>query len=183
VPRAPAVEYESKPLAARIPSRFFDSKTSLMLPIPVENFVTLYLASTESVDGWLVGFQRNLSDGTHDAAIDHWLVPVNHALVVTGVDWQYRHDSGAGAAGFRQSFRLLVQNIAEPEKLEGMFCSTIILGSQGEGGISEALSTGFVVSDKGRLVAETFGYLASPGLSEVYVRGYLIHCDSRHPGE
>jgi hypothetical protein len=154
-----------------------------MLPIPVENFVTLYLASTESIDGWLVGFQRNLSDGTRDAAVDHWLVPVNHALVVTGVDWQYRHDSGAGAAGFRQSFRLLVQNIAEPEKLEGMFCSTIILGSQGEGGISEALSTGFVVSDKGRLVAETFGYLASPGLSEVYVRGYLIHCDSRPPGE
>ena len=55
VPCAPTVKYESKPPAARIPSRFFDRETSLMLPIPVENFVTLYLASTESIDGWLVG--------------------------------------------------------------------------------------------------------------------------------
>ena len=53
-----------------------------------------------------------------------------------------------------------------------VFESTIVLNNQGQGGISESMTSGFVVSSAGRIVVDTF-----PGggvISHVIIRGYLM---------
>jgi hypothetical protein len=51
-----------------------------------------------------------------------------------------------------------------------------VLNNQGQGGISESMTSGFVVSSAGRIVVDTF-----PGggvISHVIIRGYLMTATS-----
>ena len=84
------------------------------------------------------------------------------------MDWQYN----LGAAGQIQTFRIFIENIVDPTISNRVFESTIVLNNQGQGGISESMTSGFVVSSAGRIVVDTF-----PGggvISHVVIRGYLM---------
>jgi len=93
-------------------------------------------------------FVRNLSDGTQEAGSGGlgWRVPVGQALVITDVDWQYVHPQGAAAAGKIEVLRLFIESLADASNTQREFESTITLSSNGEGGISEAMTSGIVVS-------------------------------------
>lgn len=103
-------------------------------------------------------------------------VPVGQALVITDVDWQYVHPQGAAVAGRIEVLRLFIENLTTPSHTRRAFESTITLSSHGEGGISEATTSGFVVSSRARICPDVFpGPLGPPsGLQHLILRGYLI---------
>ena len=105
-----------------------------------------------------------------------WRVPVGQALVVTDVDWQYINPQGGASAGTIEVMRLSIQNLGNAAVSRRVFESTITLSSQGQGGMSESMTTGFVVSSKGRICPDVFpGPLGPPsGLQHLMLRGYLI---------
>ena len=113
-------------------------------------------------------FIRINQDGTRPAGPPWFRVPTGQVFVVTDVDWQYN----LGAAGQIQTFRVFIENLADPTISNRVFESTIVLNNQGQGGISESMTSGFVVSSAGRIVVDTF-----PGggvISHVIIRGYLM---------
>jgi hypothetical protein len=113
-------------------------------------------------------FIRINQDGTRPAGPPWFRVPTGQVFVVTDVDWQYN----LGAAGQVQTFRVFIENLADPTISNRVFESTIVLNNQGQGGISESMTSGFVVSSAGRIVVDT-----SPGggvISHVIIRGYLM---------
>jgi hypothetical protein len=113
-------------------------------------------------------FIRINPDGTRALPTPPWFrVPRRQVLIVTDVDWQYN----LGNAGGIQTFRIFIKNIADPSIMNRVFESTIVLNSQGQGGISEPMTSGFIVSSGGRIVVDTF-----PGggvISHIIIRGYL----------
>lgn len=123
-------------------------------------------------------FVRILADGNAQSGPEGlgWRVPVGQALVITDVDWQYLHPLGAKAAGRIEVLRLFIENLATPTDTRRAFESTITLSSHGEGGISEAMTSGFVVSSKARVCLDISpGPLGPPiGLQHLILRGYLI---------
>ena len=123
-------------------------------------------------------FVRVLADGNSQNGPGGlgWRVPAGKALVITDVDWQYIHPQGAAAAGQIQVLRLFVENLATPINTRRAFESAITLGSLGEGGVSEAMTTGFVVSSKARVCPDVFPGPQGPpsGLQHLILRGYLI---------
>ena len=117
-------------------------------------------------------FIRINQDGTRPAGPPWFRVPTGQVFVVTDVDWQYN----LGAAGQIQTFRIFIENLADPTISNRVFESTIVLNNQGQGGISESMTSGFVVSSAGRIVVDTF-----PGggvISHVIIRGYLMTATS-----
>ena|GEM_PF-4951181 len=125
-------------------------------------------------------FIRNLPDGNRQSGPGGlgWRVPAGQALVVTDVDWQYVHPQGTAAAGSIDILRLFVENLATPGLSQRVFESTVTLSSRGEGGISQAMTTGFVVSSKARIGVDIMPGPQS-GLQHLILRGYLIwtqHC-------
>ena len=117
-------------------------------------------------------FIRINQDGTRPAGPPWFRVPTGQVFVVTDVDWQYN----LGAAGQVQTFRVFIENLADPTISNRVFESTIALNNQGQGGISESMTSGFVVSSAGRIVVDTF-----PGggvISHVIIRGYLMTATS-----
>ena len=113
-------------------------------------------------------FIRINQDGTRPACPPWFRVPTGQVFVVTDVDWQYN----LGAAGQVQTFRVFIENLGDPTISNRVFESTIVLNNQGQGGISESMTSGFVVSSEGRIVVDTF-----PGggvISHVVIRGYLM---------
>ena len=123
-------------------------------------------------------FVRVLPDGSTQSGPGGlgWRVPVGQALVITDVDWQYKHPQGAAAAGNIQVLRLFIENLATTSHTRRAFESTITLSSHGEGGISEAMSSGFVVSSKARVCPDVSpGPLGPPsGMQHLILRGHLI---------
>jgi hypothetical protein len=123
-------------------------------------------------------FVRVLADGDSQSGPGGlgWRVPAGKALVITDVDWQYIHPQGATAASQIQVLRLFVENLATPSHTRRAFESAITLSSRGEGGVSEAMTTGFVVSSKARVCPDvTPGPQGPPsGLQHLILRGYLI---------
>jgi hypothetical protein len=119
-------------------------------------------------------FRRVFPGGT--GGLQPFVMPAGQALVVTDVDWQYRHPTGAAAAGRRAVLRLFLQNIADPTHQERVFESTIFLNADGEGGASEAMTAGFVMSDAAQLCLDTGEEPKGPpsGLQHAILRGYLI---------
>lgn len=126
-------------------------------------------------------FIRNLSDGTNQSGPGGlgWRVPAGRALVVTDVDWQYVHPQGAADAGKIQVLRLFIESLASPGDSFRAFESTITLSPQGQGGISEAATSGFVVTSKARICPNVFPGPQGPpfGLQHLILRGYLIADD------
>jgi hypothetical protein len=110
-------------------------------------------------------FSRILPDAT---SADIFRVPEGMVFVVTDVDWQYN----SGDPGERVTLRLFIERLDDPETYHRVFESTIILNSEGEGGISEAMTTGFAVSSEAKLALDVFG--AGGNLEHTIVRGYLI---------
>ena len=113
-------------------------------------------------------FIRINQDGTRPGGPPWFRVPTGQVLVVTDVDWQYN----LGTAGQIQTFRIFIENLADPTISNRVFESAIVLNNQGQGGISESMTSGFVVSSAGRIVVDTY-----PGggvISHVIIRGYLM---------
>ena len=123
-------------------------------------------------------FLRNLPNGTRQSGAGGlgWRVPAGKALVITDVDWQYVHPQGAAAAGKIEVLRLFVENLADDSNTQREFESTITLSSQGEGGVSEAMTSGIVVSSKARICPDVSPGPRGPpaGLQHLILRGYLI---------
>ena len=105
-----------------------------------------------------------------------WRVPAGQALVVADVDWQYIHPQGAAEAGRIQVLLLFVENLATPIHTRRAFESAVTLSSRGDAGVSEAITTGFVVSSKARVCPDVFAGPQGPpfGLQHLILRGYLI---------
>jgi hypothetical protein len=121
---------------------------------------------------------RCMPDGTRAQGTGpggQFRVPKGSALVITDVDWQYNLSSGPGVM---QVFRLFVVPLDDDSPSAGnrVFESAVVLGTQGSGGASVSMTTGFVVSSKARLgVDVTPGPLGPPGgLQHAILRGYLI---------
>jgi hypothetical protein len=147
---------------------------------PVSEHVTL-----EVVGGMKDGcgpakldFVRVLPDGNTENGPGGlgWRVPPGKFLVVTDVDWQYVHPKGAEGAGKIQVLRLLIENLEKPGSSRRAIDSTLTLSGQGQGGVSQSMTSGFVVSSKARLCPDVFpGPLGPPsGLQHLILRGYLI---------
>jgi hypothetical protein len=119
-------------------------------------------------------FRRVFQDGT--GALQPFGMPADRSLVITDVDWQYRHPSGAAAGGRRVVLRLFLQNLADPTHQETVFESTILLNAEGEGGASEAMTAGFVMTETAQLCVDTGEEPKGPplGLQHAILRGYLL---------
>jgi hypothetical protein len=70
----------------------------------------------------------------------------------------------------------LGQNLGDPTHQEPVFESTILLNAEGEGGTSEAMTAGFVMSGAALLCLDTGEEPKGPpsGLQHAILRGYLI---------
>jgi len=119
-------------------------------------------------------FRRILQDG--NGALQPFQVPPEKSLIVTDVDWQYSHPIGAAAAGRRVVLRVFIQNLVDPTQRERVFESTIILNGSGEGGTSEAMTSGFVLAPTAQLCVDTGANPKGPpsGLQHAILRGYFI---------
>jgi hypothetical protein len=125
----------------------------------------------------LLDFVRVLPDGNSESGAGGlgWRVPEGKVLVVTDVDWQYVHPNHGTAAGKIQILRLFIENLADPSRSRRAFESTITLSSKGEGGISEAMTSGFIVTSEARICPDVFPGPQGPpsGLQHLIFRGYL----------
>ena len=113
-------------------------------------------------------FFRVLPDGTMTpGGPEGFRVPSGDMLVITDIDWQY-----AGSPGSSQTFRVFIKPLKDSDLGRRVFESTITLDGEGHGGVSEAMTTGFVVSSNVRLAVDT-----SPGggkIQHALLRGYLV---------
>ncbi len=126
----------------------------------------------------LLDFVRVLPDGRTERGKDGlgYRIPDGMAMVVTDVDWQYSHPKHEEAAGKAQTLRLFVQNLVDRTQEVRVFESTVVLGSRGEGGVSERMTSGFVVSSAARICPEVVPGPDGPpsGLLHVVLRGYFM---------
>ena len=144
---------------------------------PSDQLVVLQSASGDSGCGASTAgltFRRVFQDGT--GALQPFQMPPDRSLVITDVDWQYRHPNGAAAGGRRIVLRLFLQNLADPSRQESVFESTILLNAEGEGGASEAMTAGFVMTEAAQLCVDTGEEPKGPpfGLQHAILRGYLL---------
>jgi hypothetical protein len=119
-------------------------------------------------------FRRVFQDGT--GALQPFQMPAGRDLVITDLDWWYHHPDDEVAAGSRIVLRLIIQNLADPDRQERMAESTIILNAAGEGGTSEGMTAGFVMTAAAQLCFDTVGGPAGPpsGVQHVVLRGYFM---------
>jgi hypothetical protein len=123
-------------------------------------------------------FLRVLPDGNIESGAGRfgYRVPDGKILIITDVDWQYVHPDRELAAGKIEVLRLFIENLTEPMKKRRVFESAITLSSLGEGGISESMTSGFMVSSAARICPDVFPGPQGPpfGLQHLILRGYLI---------
>ncbi len=119
-------------------------------------------------------FRQVFQDG--NSALQPFQMPPDQLLVITDVDWLYRHPDGAGAAGERVVLRVFIQNLADPIQSERVVESTVFLNAEGEGGTSEAMTTGFVMASTAQLCVDNGVNPTGPpfGLQHAILRGYLV---------
>jgi hypothetical protein len=141
---------------------------------PASNHVTLEVIGgvTGGCGPAQLDFMRVLPDGSNGGI---FRVPKGEVLIVTDVDWQYVHPNGGTDSGKIQVLRLFIQNLANPQESRRAFESTITLSSAGEGGASESMTSGFVVSSKARICPDVSPGPQGPpyGLQHLILRGYL----------
>jgi hypothetical protein len=123
-------------------------------------------------------FVRVLPDGNIQSGPGGlgYRIPRRRFLVITDVDWQYVHPTHAAAAGTIEILRLFIENLGNPSLSRRAFESTVTLSSRGEGGISESMTSGFVVSSAARICPDLFPGPEGPpfGLQHLILRGYLV---------
>lgn len=92
------------------------------------------------------------------------------------MDWHYRHADGAAAVGRRIVLRLFLQNPTDPSHQKVVFESSTFLNAEGEGGTSEAMTAGFLMTDEAQLCLDTGEDPKGPFLSlqHTILRGYLL---------
>ena len=144
---------------------------------PSEQLIVLQSASGDTGCGATTAgftFRRVFQDGT--GALQPFQMPPDRSLVITDVDWQYRHPNGTAAGRRRVVLRLFLQNLADPSHQESVFESSILLSEEGEGGTSEAMTAGFVMTDAAQLCVDTGEEPKGPpfGLQHTILRGYLL---------
>ena len=144
--------------------------TEILKGSSATNLVTLEVIGVNNTGDTRIDldFVRIFPDGTVPPGPPWFRVPPNYLLIVTDADWQYN----LGEPGRIQTFRIFIENIAEPSICSRVFESTITLNGNGEGGISESMTSGFAVSSKGRMTVDCM-----PGggvISHIILRGYLI---------
>jgi hypothetical protein len=110
-----------------------------------------------------IDFVRIHPDGSRDQTPPFFHVPAGKVLVVTDVDWQY----AGGVPRSAQTFRIFIRGNDRPRVFE----STIILNDSGEGGISEGMTSGFVLASGSALCVDTTQ--TGGQISHVVIRGYL----------
>ncbi len=140
--------------------------------VPANDLVTLQVISGARNGCGSAKFDvvRVLSDGTLSA--DPFRVPDGRQLIVTELDWYYFN----GPPGAMIILSVLAENLRDASKRSIVFQSPIRLGTDGVGGASERMTSGFAISSSGRLcfdvVNGTVGYPIR--LSKVLLRGYLV---------
>lgn len=141
------------------------------------NHVTLEVVggATGGCGPELWDFVRVLPDGSSSG---FFRVPKGKVLVVTDVDWQYA-THGIFTTSKMQVLRLVIENLADPKLDRRAMDSTIMLTDDGKGGlaggVSESMTSGFVVSSEARICPDVFpGPMGPPGgLQHLILRGYL----------
>ncbi|OYW10031.1 MAG: hypothetical protein B7X34_05505 [Acidobacteriia bacterium 12-62-4] len=111
-------------------------------------------------------WRRNLPDVTTEFPFE---IPAGRYLVITDVDWQFR--ALLKPARQNVTLRLSVALLDDLTNSQIVHQSTLLLDDFGYGGISEALTTGFVVDESATLI-----WHSNPEsvVSHVLLRGYLI---------
>ena len=117
-------------------------------------------------------FTRTLPDG---GSAGIFRIPAGQILVVTDVDWQYVHPQGSLGADKIETLRLFIENLADRSISRRAFESTVVLSKAGEGGTSEKMTSGFIVSALARVCPDVVPGPQGPpsGLQHLIVRGYL----------
>jgi hypothetical protein len=143
---------------------------------PASSLVTLEAVNTITACLTGLDFTRTFPDGGNGGFGGNFRVPAGQVLVVTELDWQYVHPSGAAAAGHIETLRLFIQNLAQPFVQRRAFESTVVLSAVGEGGASTTATTGFAVSSAAQVCADVSPgpTTGGGGLQHLIVRGYLI---------
>jgi hypothetical protein len=120
-------------------------------------------------------FIRLMPDG--NSVQQPFRVPQDQLLIITEVDWQYSHPNHEAAAGQIEILRLLLQPLPSGQS-PGVcvFESPATLGNKGEGGTSQSMTTGFVVSPHARICPEVIPGPTGPqfGLKHIILRGYVL---------
>jgi hypothetical protein len=140
---------------------------------PVNDLVTLQLISGARNGCGPAKFDvvRIFPDGTSGA--EPFRVPDGRSLVITELDWYYFN----GPPGLTVILSVFTENLRDGSKRNVVFQSPLRLGSDGVGGASERMTTGFAVSSSGRLCFDVLnGSIGTPmRLSRVLLRGYLVN--------
>jgi hypothetical protein len=111
-------------------------------------------------------FRRVHSDGRQD---EPFRVPTGKVFVGTDVDWQFN----SGEPGSRLTFVIFIRGSNFENEI---FESTVILNDKGDGGISESMTSGFVVSSEATFVVSVRGGSGGGSnriINQVIIRGYL----------
>jgi hypothetical protein len=113
---------------------------------------------------------RVLPDGTSGA--EGFRIPDGRSIIITELDWYYFN----GPPGLTVVLSVFAENLRDPSKRNIVFQSPLRLGSDGVGGASERMTTGFAVSSSARLCFDVLnGSVGYPmRLSKVLLRGYLV---------
>jgi hypothetical protein len=114
---------------------------------------------------------RRITPDGIDAGVES--IPPGQVLVITDVDWCYL----GGTAGQVQILKIDIQPISlspppREQQSRTVFYSAITLDTKGGGSTTEAMTSGFIVSSRARILFSTF-----PGggvLQDVIIRGYLL---------
>lgn len=134
---------------------------------PSQQVVLQLAGGTEFVQLFPDGTQQTPDPNNPDNCC--FRVPENYVLVVTDIDWRYT----GGQPNQAQTMRIFLNNLKQPTIRTYPYQSTITLNETGEGGSSQSLTAGFVMSSKAKL-----GYDVVPAggtVPAIVLRGYLAY--------
>jgi hypothetical protein len=113
-------------------------------------------------------WERVLPNGL--AASDPFEVPPGRYLVITDVDWCFSRTTNPLCQNV--TLRIFVTPRNDLENGNSVFQSTTLLDQQAYGGVSQAMTSGFVVDDSATIVCDSIPFQDS--ISDIVLRGYLI---------
>jgi len=147
--------------------RVVSTRTGHLGQQPSEQIVLQLAGGTEFVQLYPDGTRQ--VPNPNDTQNCCFRVPEKYVLVITDVDWQYTN----GIPNQLQTLRIFVNNLKRPTVRTFPYQSTITLNEAGQGGTSQSMTSGFVMSSKARL-----GYDVVPGggrIQTIVLRGYLAN--------
>ena len=130
---------------------------------PEDHGVLEWIGTEQPTGAW----QRNCPDASTQFP---FLVPEGCYLVITDVDWQFRHLDDPQPMNV--NLRLFVAPWDDLTARVFAHSSTVLLDQLGYGGTSEAMTAGFVVDETATIVWDS--YPVNDTVSHVLLRGYLV---------